>query len=127
MYYVITRDDSIVIGITTENAYEFNLPNVSIHEMDGSIPDLNQYAWDHLSGEFVRNGTVYSKREFMTKFTLNERATIRASADPVVIDIMDMLDMAEYINTQDPATIQSVQYLAMAGLIAAERVTEIIS
>lgn len=126
MYYVITRDDSVLIGITTDNPYTFNLPNISIHEMDGAIPDLNQHAWNFQTGEFDRAGHIYTKRQFMSRFTLEERTVIRMSTDPVVIDIMNMLELAEYVSVEDTATIQSMQYLATQGLIAPNRIQEIL-
>jgi hypothetical protein len=126
MYYVITRDDSIVVGITKHNAYELNLPNVSIHEMEDPIPDLNQHVWNFQTGEFDRAGYIYTKRQFLAKFTLEERTAIRASTDPIVIDIMNMLELAEYVSVIDPTTQQGVGYLAMAGLIAPTRVQEIL-
>lgn len=127
MYYVLTRDGNTFIGVTRDNAYAFNLPNVSIHEMDDPIPDLNQHVWDFEQGVFVPSGSVLSKREFMSLLTLTERATIRTSTDPVVIDIMSMFELAEYINKQDPATIQAIQYLAYVGLLTAERAAEVLT
>lgn len=126
MYYVLTRDDSVLIGITRDNPYTFNLPNVSIHEMDDPIPDLNQHTWNFQTGQFDRAGYIYTKREFLSKLTFEERTAIRASTDPLVQDIINMLELAEYVSIQDPATIQSVQYLAMAGLIQPARVSEIL-
>ena len=126
MYYVITRDDNTFIGVTKHNPYTMNLPNVSIHEMDDPIPDLNQHVWNFQTGEFDRAGYIYTKRQFLSRFTLEERTAIRASADPVVIDIMNMLELAEYVSVIDPATQQSVGYLAMVGLITPQRVQEIL-
>lgn len=126
MYYVITREDNKVIGITKDDAYSFNLPNVSIHEMDGEIPDLNQNNWDFELGEFVRAGSIYTKREFLNKFTLAERSAIRASTDAIVVDIMNMLELAEYIDVVNTETQSAVGYLAMVGLIASTRIVEIL-
>lgn len=127
MYYVLTLNNNSLVGVTTENPYAFNLPNVFISEMEGPVPDLNQYVWNFDTSEFERAGHIYTKRQFMSKFTFEERTTIRASTDPVVADIMNMLELAEYVSTQDTTTIQSVQYLAMTGLILPARVTEILT
>lgn len=129
MYYVITRDDSVLIGVTRDNPYSMNLPNVSIHEMGLPIPDLNQYHWDFVLGDFVRNedATTYTRLQFISKFTLAERVAITASNDPIVRDIMKMFDMATYIDIARTDTIQSVHYLASVGLIQPSRIAEILT
>lgn len=132
MYYVITRDDSVLIGVTYDNAYLMEIPNSSIHEMDGAIPDLNVHKWDFEAGDFVRiegtNGfTVYSKLQFLSKFTMSERIAISASTDPIVQDIMKMFNLANYIDVARTDTQQSVGYLAQAGLIQPNRVAEILT
>lgn len=125
-YWVLTRPPSTLIGVTTDNPYSFNLPDVYISEFDEAVPDLNQYVWDFDNSEFVKNGSICSKREFLSKFTLEERTAIRASQDVVVIDIVNMLELAEYVSTVDPTTIQAVQYLAMIGIITPNRIAEIL-
>ncbi len=127
MYYVLTRNGNTFIGLTKDNPYTFNIENISIHEFDGRVPDLNQYVWNYEIEDFERNGTIYTKREFLSKFTLMERSAIRASTDPIVVDIMNMLEMAEYVDVTAAETQQGVGYLALTGLIAAERVQEILT
>lgn len=127
MYYVITRGDNSLVGVTPENAYAFNLPNVSIHEMDGGIPDLNEYEWNFVLNEFTPRTGIYTKKGFLAKFTLEERTVIRASTDPIVLDIMNMLNVSDYISTQDQQTIDSVYYLASVELITLARVAEILT
>lgn len=131
MYYVITRNEDTLIGVTYDNAYLMNIPDSSIHEMDGAIPDLNVHRWDFQLGEFVRtegvNGvSVYSKLQFLSKFTINERIAIGASTNPVVQDIMKMFNLANYIDVDRQDTQQSVGYLAQVGLIQPSRVAEIL-
>ncbi len=126
-YHVITRD-GMLVGVTTNNAYSFNLPNVSIHEFEETtIPDLNFNSWNSELEQFVPTSGIYTRREFLLKFTLPERIAIRASQDPVVVDIMNMLDLASYVSIADPATQQSVGYLASIGLINNNRIAEILS
>lgn len=125
-YWVLYRPPATVIGVTTQNPYNFNLPDVYISAFDGPVPDLNQYVWDFDNSEFVKSGNIYSRREFLSRFTIQERSSIRASSDPIVLDIMNMLELAEYVSVVDPTTIQSVQYLAAIGLIGSNRVAEIL-
>lgn len=131
MYYVITKNENTLVGITYDNPYVMGLNDVSIHEMDGAIPDLNIHKWDFELGDFVRiegvNGfTVYSKLQFLSKFTINERIVISASSDPIVQDIMKMFNLANYIDIARTDTQQSVGYLAQVGLIQPTRVMEIL-
>lgn len=133
MYYVITRNEETLVGVTYDNAYLLNLPDVSIHEMDGAIPDLNVYRWNFELGEFVRTegvsgvSSVYSKLQFLSKFTMSERIAISASTDPIVQDIMKMFNLANYIDVDRQDTQQSVGYLAQVGLIQPSRITEILT
>lgn len=126
MYYVISKNGKLV-GVTTENAYSFNLPDVSIHEFDGPIPDLNSSVWDDATETLLFNPTMITKLNFLNRFTMSERMSIRASADPIVLDIMNLLEIAEYVDVNDQNTMQGVGYLAMTGLIANARVAEILT
>ena len=126
MYYVITLN-GLLVGVTKENAYTFNLPNVSIHEFDGIIPDLNNTIWDETAESLITDIKILTKLAFLNRFTMSERMSIRASTDPIVFDIMNLLQNAEYVNVNDQNTMQGVGYLAMIGLIANERVAEILT
>lgn len=125
-YHVITRN-GILVGVTTSNAYEFNLPDVSIHEFDdAAVPDLTTHTWNQEADQFEMTVGILSKREFLTRFTLSERIAIRESTNPVVIDIRNLLDLAEFVRLNDPETQQSVGYLASIGLVTAQRMQEIL-
>jgi hypothetical protein len=125
-YHVITRN-GILVGVTTSNAYEFNLPDVSIHEFDdAAVPDLTTHTWNQEADQFEMTVGILSKREFLTRFTLSERIAIRESTNPVVIDIRNLLDLAEFVRLNDPETQQSVGYLASIGLVSAQRMQEIL-
>jgi hypothetical protein len=125
-YYAITRNTELV-GITTANAYSFNLPDVSIHEFDGIIPDLNVTVWDFTIEELVERPAALTTLMFLNRFTFQERTAIRGSEDPVVVDIMYLLDAATYVSVTDNNTIQGLGYLAMIGLIAQSRLPEILA
>ena len=75
---------------------------------------------------FVRDSTVMSKKEFLARFTMNERIAIRDSADPIVRDLMFMLEAAAYVDVVDPLVVQGINYLAAVNLIAASRVQELL-
>jgi hypothetical protein len=67
-----------------------------------------------------------SRYEFLSLYTPQERIEIRSSADPVIVDIQEMLNIAIEVDLDNPVTQQSVGYLAMTGLIQPARVPEIL-
>jgi hypothetical protein len=125
-YHAITRGD-LLVGVTTENAYLFNLPDVSIHEFDESLPDLNTHTWNPATETFILAASHVTKLGFLNRFTMEERINIRASTNPIVVDIMNLLEVAENVSLVDPTTVNAIGYLAYVGLIAPTRVQEILS
>lgn len=67
-----------------------------------------------------------SRYEFLSLYTPQERIAIRGSTNPVVVDIQEMLGMALEVDLDNPATQQSVGYLAAAGLLQPTRAAEIL-
>lgn len=127
MYYVLTRAPAILVGVTPDNPYLLGLPDVCIHEMSGDIPDLNNYTWNHEVEEWQRHDGRLTRLQFLNRFTTAERVAIRTSVDPIIIDALALVDVAEYVDTQAQQTIDLVGYLAYSGLIAPARVAEILT
>lgn len=125
-FYALSKD-GLLVGITYENPYQFNLVGVSIHEFDGKMPDLNSSVWHSELEEFVQAPGLLSKLDFLNRFTLEERLAIRASTDTIVFDIMKLLEAADFIDVTNQSTIQGVQYLAIVGLIASTRISEVLT
>ena len=126
-YYVITKNGAFV-ALTTENPVNWNLEDVSVHQFIGvSVPDLNTHVWNETTDNFTRSLSVYTKLEFMNQFSIEERIGIRNSTDPVVADFMQLLNVAEYIDTQNPNTIAGINYLKQVGLLTADRALEILT
>jgi hypothetical protein len=71
---------------------------------------------------------VWTRLEYLRRFTGTERVTIRAAAaaSPVLADYLHLLDLAEEVRSDDPDTIAAVQMLEGAGLIAPGRAAEIL-
>ncbi len=67
-----------------------------------------------------------TKLQFLRLFTTAERIAIRASSDPVIVDFMQLLDLAQDVRLDDPDTVQGVHYLESEGLIAPGRAAEIL-
>jgi hypothetical protein len=66
---------------------------------------------------------VWTAYEFLTRFTQQERATLRAASatDPLVADFSQLLGAAQEVVSDDPVTIQAMDYLVYAGYITNDR------
>lgn len=58
-----------------------------------------------------------SRLEFLRRFTAQQRIAIRAANDPVIVDALQLLDLAEDVNLQDPDVEYFVNYCAAQGYI----------
>ena len=58
-----------------------------------------------------------SRLEFLRSFTAAQRISIRAANDPVIVDALQLLDLAEDVNLQDPDVGYFVTYCAAQGYI----------
>ena len=58
-----------------------------------------------------------SRLEFLRRFSAQQRIAIRAANDPVIVDGLQLLDLAEDVNLQDPDTVYFVNYCATQGYI----------
>ena len=58
---------------------------------------------------------------FLQRFTTAERVAIRASADPIIADYLDLLRVSTLVNLDNADTVQGVSYLVAQGLLTPER------
>lgn len=70
---------------------------------------------------------VMSRLAYSLRYTLPERIAIRASADPVIADIRDLLSMAETVDVAHPSTVAAVGYLVTVGILTEARAAEILA
>lgn len=68
-----------------------------------------------------------TKLQFLRRFTAEERIAIRTSLNPIIIDFMQLLDLAQDVRLDDPDTMGGVAYLEQQGLIALGRAAEILA
>ena len=70
-----------------------------------------------------------TKLEYLRRFTTDERVAIRAAAasNPVLADYLQLMELAQEINLDDPDTVAAVAMLEQAGLIAAGRAAEVLA
>lgn len=64
--------------------------------------------------------------EFLRRFTAQERITIRASSDPIIVDFLHLLNLAQDVRTDDADTSAGVNYLETMGLIDQGRAAQIL-
>ena len=64
--------------------------------------------------------------EFLKRFTVGERITIRSSTNPVIQDFLDLLSKVKDVNLTFTETIQGVYYLEEQNLISVGRASEIL-
>ena len=68
-----------------------------------------------------------TKLQFLRRFTTAERIAIRASTNPVIVDFMQLLDLAQDVRLDDQDTVAGVKYLESMTLIGNGRAAEILS
>ena len=71
--------------------------------------------------------TQLSRLAFLRRFTAEERIGIRASADPVIVDFLALLDLAQDVSTADPDTQAGIAYLVAQGLLTSTRAESILN
>jgi len=62
-----------------------------------------------------------TKRAFMKRFTQAERIAIRASTDPIVVDIYEDLKLATFVDLDDVDVVNAIDYLVSIGLLESTR------
>lgn len=83
----------------------------------------------------VRNKTpdelrvTWTAYEFINRFTPAERAAYRTAAksDDLVADFVDMAQAAQEVISDDPLTVQGMDYLVSIGVLTQQRRDEILS
>lgn len=114
---------------------------VSSFEPIGMAPDGYTYEFrsKELNSEVVWNSDtrdfeskkklIVSKLQFMNLLSLSERIQIRTAAetDPILNDIVQQLNIAEFIDLSRPDTISSLLYLQSKNILSETRVGEILS
>lgn len=92
--------------------------------------------WRYEDGEFIYaepepviEPIRITKLAFKQRLTQTERIAIRAAAssNPVVYDFLDILDSATFVDLQRQDTIDGINAMESAGLLAVGRATEILN
>lgn len=129
-YYVLYNQQSgnLIDISSVEFAPERMEAQLVLQSRSEEMPDLLKVVWNSSILDFqTRQVRELSKLQFLSKFTMQERIAARASTDPVMDDIMTMLDLAEFIDLDDVATVQAVGYMTATGIISSDRAEEILN
>lgn len=120
--YIVTRkaDGAEVLRYSAAQAQEVNGFDLVDYEHTEWIPDAQPVA---------PTSHTLTKLEYIRRFTVEERVAIRAAAEQnaVLADYLQLMELAQDINTGDADTIAAVTMLEQAGLIADGRAQEILN
>lgn len=80
-------------------------------------------------GPYVRPTITFTSYQFLTRFTADERATIRSMAktDDQVADFLMLATSAQEIINTDPVTLAGMDYITSVGIITEARKLEILN
>jgi hypothetical protein len=122
MRYYIAHKDGKLLGVSnTDDCLSLEVPGVSFIEIEGTIPDLNRCTFDIKQRSLVSNSKKFTRLEFLSLFTLQERIQINSSEDPVVKDIIRLFDAADNIETTSSTTLDALNYLKSVNILTEDR------
>lgn len=70
---------------------------------------------------------VLTQLAFLRRFTAAERIAARASSDPVIVDFLHLLALAQEVRLDDSDTQAGVRYLETVGILATGRADAILT
>ena len=120
------KNSYLIVNYTTA-------PKVSSTEIAESSYEIQRNSVDQIWT--VRNKTtdelrkVWTAYEFLNRFTYSERAAYRQAAktDDLIADFMSLAQAAQEIISDDPMTVQGMDYLVSVGILTQQRRDEILS
>ena len=119
----LATDDYVAIGteLVVPAPPDFDIQRVADYRYDGTdwsfyVPPVPEPA-----------PVLLTPLQFLRRFTLAERIAVRNAMNPIIMDFLNLIALAQDIQTTDPDTQQGIGYLAQQGLIAPERVAEILA
>jgi hypothetical protein len=113
--------ENCICADSVERAQQFYPDHICIER----TPELSQFGPGDLydGANFSKAPVVIlppgpvTRLEFLRRFTAQQRIAIRAANDPVIVDGLQLLDLAEDVNLQDPDTVYFVNHCANQGYI----------
>lgn len=91
---------------------------------DGSI---TEYEWHTPVAPEVIPIRIITVRAFMKRLAQSERIALRGSSDAIVVDLMEDLRMAAYVDLDDAELPAGLAYVESLGLIANAQLTALLA
>ncbi len=125
MRYLLIKNNIVVNAIEADSEFISNLSGYD-HKI---LTDNYGIGFSYINGVFSEpelqpvgsNGISLTQLEFLRRFSAEERIAIRSSDNPIIVDFLHLLNLAQEIKTDDPDTIAGVNYLETLNLIAEGR------
>lgn len=70
---------------------------------------------------------IITQLEFLRRFNVGERIAIRSSTDPIIVDFLHLLSLAQDVRLDDPDVVDGLSYLEQEALLATGRAAEIVA
>jgi hypothetical protein len=106
-----------------------NNPNISDEQFMVAVVEAQRLAAEVVPPAQPQTSAQLTRLAFMNRFTVTELAAIYTAAKTeVLLEVfLDKLRLAEFVDTSDSNTVAGVNALAAAGLLASDRVSEILA
>lgn len=131
MRYLLIKNNIVVNAIEADSEFISTLSGYD-HKI---LTDNYGIGFSYINGVFSEpelqpvdsNGISLTQLEFLRRFSAEERIAIRSSDNPIIVDFLHLLNLAQEIKTDDPDTIAGVNYLETLNLIAEGRAAVILA
>lgn len=120
-YYWIAPDGLIINSVA---AASLELAAIGLPADATVVPHLtaaHRYAAAALEPEPL------TRLAFLRRFSPQERIAIRGSTDPVIVDFLALLDLAQEVRVDDPDTVAAMAYLTANDYLGAGRSDEVLA
>ena len=120
------KDSYLIVNYTTSPIVSATEIAESSYEIQGNSVDQIWTVRNKTADELRKVWTAY---EFLNRFTYSERAAYRQAAktDDLIADFMSLAQAAQEIISDDPMTVQGMNYLVSVGILTQQRRDEILS
>ena len=120
------KDSYLIVNYTTSPIVSATEIAESSYEIQGNSVDQIWTVRNKTTDELRKVWTAY---EFLNRFTYSERAAYRQAAktDDLIADFMSLAQAAQEIISDDPMTVQGMDYLVSVGILTQQRRDEILS
>lgn len=127
-YQAQINENSVVVSVieTIEPVNGNNIISLEFYNVSVLGKKWNGTSFEEILPDPIAILTI-SKLDFLRRFTAEERIAIRSSIDPVIIDFLYLLDLAQEVNLTDSDTIAGVTYCESINLLAEGRATQILT